>query len=291
MDRTYQTVGWFLAVATVAWCTVTRAEDGPKRGARLLMVTQSGGYQHASVTRSEDRLSPAEMAITELGVTSNIFRADCTQDVVKDLTKECLETYDIVLFYTTGGKERLPIPPDVRDYLFTEWIKQKGHGFIGTHSAADTYADYPPYWEMLGGTFESHPWNSHETVSIAVHDAHHPASKPWGTSFEIQDEIYKFKNWQPEKVRVLMSLDMAHTNHKEPYHVPILWVKEYGEGRVMHMSLGHNEAVWAHPTYRASILGGIRWMLGYEAGDATPNPEVSTNEDLKARQVHAASQK
>ena len=44
----------------------------------------------------------------------------------------------------------------------------------------------------------------------------HPASKPWtagGTrdEFEIQDEIYQFKNWQPEKVRVLMSLNMAKT--------------------------------------------------------------------------------
>ena len=31
MHRTYQTVGWFLTVATVAWCSVTRAEEGPKR--------------------------------------------------------------------------------------------------------------------------------------------------------------------------------------------------------------------------------------------------------------------
>ena len=31
--------------------------------------------------------------------------------------------------YTTGD---LPIQPEVRDYLFKEWVKQKGHGFIGT---------------------------------------------------------------------------------------------------------------------------------------------------------------
>ena len=119
---------------------------------------------------------------------------------------------------------------------------------------------------MIGGTFNGHPWNAGDKVTIAVHDKTHPASKPWtggGTrdEFEIQDEIYQFKNWQPEKVRVLMSLNMAKTKLKKPYHVPILWVKNYGDGKAMHMSLGHNESVWANETYRASLLGGIRWVL------------------------------
>ena len=135
--------------------------------------------------------------MTELGITSGLFRVDCTQDVAKDLTKEKLDSYDIVFFYTTGD---LPIDPEVRDYLFTQWVKQKGHGFIGTHSAADTYHNYEPYWEMLGGTFDGHPWGSGETVTITVHDQDHPVSKPWGPEFTIKDEIYKFKHWQPEKV-------------------------------------------------------------------------------------------
>ena len=58
---------------------------------------------------------------------------------------------------------------------------------------------------MLGGTFDGHPWNAGEKVTITVHDQQHPASKPWGDEFEITDEIYKFKNWQPDKVRVLMT--------------------------------------------------------------------------------------
>ena len=62
---------------------------------------------------------------------------------------------------------------------------------------------------------------------------------------------------------------------KQPYHIPIAWCKEYGDGKVFHMSLGHNEAVWEDPRYRDSILGGIKWILGQEPGDATPNPEVS----------------
>jgi type 1 glutamine amidotransferase len=284
-------IGLSLLAAVALTASQAPAADAPKQGARILMVTQSAGFQHGSVTRQPNKLAPAEQAITELGLKSNVFRVDCTQDVAKDLTKEALQNFDIVFFYTTGGKDKLKIDPAVRDYLFTEWVKQKGHGFIGTHSAADTYADYEPYWQMLGGSFDGHPWGSGETVTVTVHDQNHPASKPWGSEFTIKDEIYKFQNWQPGKVRVLMSLDMAKTQHKEPYHVPILWVKQYGDGRVMHMSLGHNEDVWTNPKYMESILGGIKWILGQEPGDATPNPEVSAAEDAKAKAAFAAAKK
>jgi type 1 glutamine amidotransferase len=259
--------------------------QAPPKAARLLFVTQSAGFRHGSVTRKENQLSPAERAMTDLGIASNLFRVDCTQDA-GSITKEQLDNYDIVMFYTTGD---LPFAPEVRDYLFTEWVKKKGHGFIGTHSAADTYHNYQPYWEMLGGTFNGHPWNANETVTVTVHDKNHPVSKPWGDEFVITDEIYRFKNWQPEKVRVLMSLNMAATNLKQPYHVPIAWVKQYGDGRVLHMSLGHREDVWTNPKYIESLLGGIKWILGQEPGDATPNPDVSAAQEAKAKADHEAA--
>jgi type 1 glutamine amidotransferase len=256
-----------------------RAEDAPKQNARMLFVSQSAGFQHGSVTRKDGQLSPAERAMTDLGISSNLFRVDCTQDC-GSITKEQLDNYDIVMFYTTGD---LPFAPEVRDYLFNEWVKKKGHGLIGAHSAADTYHNYQPYWEMIGGTFNGHPWGSNQTVTVTVHDKEHPISKPWGDEFVITDEIYRFKNWQPEKVRVLMSLDMAKTELKEPYHVPIAWVKQYGDGKVMHMSLGHREDVWTNPKYMESLLGGVKWILGHEPGDATPNPELSAAQEAKAK--------
>jgi type 1 glutamine amidotransferase len=289
-----------IALASLFVCGLmgpANAEDGPKKGARILMVTQSAGFKHGSVTRPKDApettqsnlqlLSPAERAMTELGVSSNLFRVDCTQDVAKDLSKERLGLYDIVFFYTTGD---LPIEEGVRDYLFKQWVKQKGHGFIGTHSAADTYHNYEPYWEMLGGTFDGHPWGSDQTVTVTVHDTQNPVSRPWGSEFTITDEIYKFKHWQPEKVRVLMSLNMAKTALKQPYHVPIAWVKEYGEGKVLHMSLGHREDVWTNPKYTESLLGGIQWILGIEKADATPNPQVSAAQEEKAKRDFDAAQ-
>jgi type 1 glutamine amidotransferase len=258
---------------------------------RILFVTQSKGFEHEAVNRRKagGKLAPAEEAMTQLGLKSGLFRVDCTQDAERDVTKENLQNYDIVMFYTTGDKDRFPITQENLNYLLDDWLKQKGHGFIGVHSAADTYKDYAPYYEMLGGTFNGHPWGAGEKVTVTVHDTEHPVSKPWGEEFQIQDEIYRFKNWKPENVRVLMSLNMAETRRKEPYHVPIAWVKEYGDGKVLHMSLGHNIHVWQNPRYMESLLGGIKWILGMEKGNATPNPELSKAEEEKAREVASAA--
>ncbi|MDX1964710.1 MAG: ThuA domain-containing protein [Pirellulales bacterium] len=264
------------------------AKSGDK-GARILFLTYSGGFKHGSVTRKDDKLSPSELAMTELGIKSGLFRVDCTQDPA-EITKEKLDQYDIVMFYTTGPRDKFPIKEEDMEYFLGTWLKQKGHGFIGTHSAADTMADYEPYWDMIGGSFAGHPWNAGDTVTVSVHEPEHPICKPWGgTEFEIQDEIYQFRNWQPEKVRVLMSLDMAKTKLKKPYHVPIAWCKEYGEGKALHMSLGHNESVWANPKYQESLLGGIKWILGKESGNAEPNPELSKEQGEKAKAAVVAA--
>lgn len=261
------------------------AKDGP---VRILFVTQSAGFRHGSVTRKEGELSISERVMTELGVASNEFRVECSQDVAQDFTKEKLQHFDIVMFYTTG---KLPIAEEDLDYFFNDWLKQKGHGFIGTHSAADTFKDYEPYWDMIGGTFNGHPWGSGSTVTITNHEPNHPIVKSWGKEVTLKDEIYQFRNWQPEKVRVLMSLNMEKTSLKKPYHVPICWCKSYGDGKVFHMSLGHREDIWTNQTYQQSILGGIRWIVGKEKGKTKPNPELSEAQEKLAKEVFETAQK
>ncbi len=269
-----------LAAPSSARAEVPAAAEAPKKGARILMVTQSAGFRHGSVTRKEGQLSPAERAITDLGISSGLFRVDCTQDVKNDFTKEKLAGYDIVYFYTTG---KLPIDEETLDYFINDWLKQKGHGFIGSHSATDTYNNDKIYYEMIGGTFSGHPWNAGSEITVTVHDPKHPAAKPWGEEFTIKDEIYQFKNFEPKNVRVLMSMNMEKTKMKKPYHVPIAWVKQWGDGRVFYISLGHQEDVWTNPTYMKSVLGGINWILHKEEGDATPNPDLSAQWDAKSK--------
>jgi type 1 glutamine amidotransferase len=247
----------------------------------MLMVTTSKTFTHGPVKRDKDQLAPAEVAVTQLGQSSGLFTVDCTQDPVKDFTPENLKNYDIVFFYTQGPD--LEIPKENMEFFLNTWLRQNGHGFVATHSSTDTYGEYQPYWDMIGGTFDSHPWNAGETVTISVHDTKHPGSRMWGDEFTIKDEIYQYTNWQPEKVRVLMSLNMAKCTTRAGHHVPVAWVKKYGNGKVFYTNLGHNTETWANKTFIDSLTGGIRWVMGLEEGDATPNPELSKAQEEKAK--------
>jgi type 1 glutamine amidotransferase len=252
---------------------------------RVLMLTQSKGFTHGSVNRQGRELAASEIAMIQLGQTTGLFTVDCTQDAESDMTPENLRNYDIVMFYTTGD---LPISEPNREYFLNEWLKQKGHGFIGFHSATDTYHNYKPYWDMVGGTFNGHPWTAGNTVTIQVHEPDHPTMQPFGSEFQIKDEIYQYKNWQPEKVRVLMSLNMAKCNPSRPYHVPVAWVKSYGDGKVYVNNLGHNESTWADQRFLDSVTNAVKWIRCDVAGETAPNPQLSAAQEDAARQAAAA---
>ncbi|MEZ6063360.1 MAG: ThuA domain-containing protein [Planctomycetaceae bacterium] len=249
---------------------------------RVLMLTQSAGFRHGSVTRPADKLAPAEISMIQLGKQTGLYTVDCTQDAAADFTKENLQNYDIVMFYTTLN---LPIADNDLQYFLNDWLKQKGHGFIGFHSASDTFHDYQPYWDMVGGTFDGHPWGAGTTVTISVHEPDHPTMKPFGSEFQIRDEIYQYKNWQPEKVRVLMSLDMSKCEPSKPYHVPVAWVKSWGDGRVYYNNLGHNETTWADQRFLDSVTAGVKWIRGDVDGESAPNPDVSAAQEDLAKQA------
>ncbi len=266
-----------LAVAILAGLLSANGNE-PKK---MLVITQSKGFKHGSVNRKkEGKLSASEVALKQLGQQTKLFDATCSQDCATDFTKENLQNYDIVTFYTTG---KLPIKDEDMKYFLDEWLKQKGHGFMGFHSATDTYGNFKPYWDMVGGTFNGHPWTAGNTVTIKVHDPKHPTMLPFGEEFKIRDEIYQYKNWQPEKVRVLMSLDMEQCNPKRGYMVPVAWVKPWGEGKVYVNNLGHNEQTWTDKRFLKSIENGVRWISGEMTGGTKPNPELSEELELRAQ--------
>ncbi len=248
---------------------------------RILFLTQSKGFTHGSVRRPEGQRAPSELAMLQLAKDSEEFTVVCTQNAEADIAKDNLDKFDIVAFYTTG---KLPISEGNLKYFLGEWLHKKGHGFMGFHSATDTFKDYEPYWDMVGGTFSGHPWGSNTTVVMKIHDQNHPAMKPFGGDiFQIKDEIYQYKNWQPEKVHVLMSLDMELTETKRPYHVPVAWCKEVGDGKMFYNNMGHREDTWQNERFLESIVMAVRWIVGKEVGNAKPNPEVSA-----AHHTHSA---
>lgn len=225
---------------------------------KLLVVTATAGFRHSSIPL-------AEKVLEGLGEKYGWFTVDFvrggadgkqTTDFEK-LSADSLKNYDGVIFANTTGN--LPIPDKE---AFQAWIKS-GKAFIGMHSATDTFHDYKPFIDMIGGEFLTH--GPQAAVECLNQDHAHPATKHLGAKYAVFDEIYILKNFHRDQVHGLLTLD-KHPNTGAPGDYPIAWSKQIGSGRLFYTSLGHREDVWLSSDYQKHILGGIKWALGLAEG-------------------------
>ena len=77
--------------------------------------------------------------------------------------------FDALLFFTTG--ELAWTDQQKKDFL--SFIHDDGKGFIGVHTATDTFYTWPEYGEMTGGYFKEHPWGIFE-APVIVEDSKFP---------------------------------------------------------------------------------------------------------------------
>jgi type 1 glutamine amidotransferase len=252
-----------LAAVTLSATVLSAAP--PKR--KVLYLTHSAGYKHPV-------LPVSEQVFKEIGERSGAFEATITQDCSL-LTRDVLKSYDAVVFYTTG---ELPITEEQKA-AFLDFIKS-GKGFVGVHSATDTFYKWAEYGELIGGYFDGHPW--HQEVGVNVEDQRHPATKHLGASFRITDEIYQFKNYSRDRIHVLLSLDASSVDltkkgvNRTDKDFALAWRRTYGRGRVFYTALGHRPEVWHDERFQKHLLGGLRWAMGDEKGDASPGTRMKS---------------
>ncbi|MBT4887049.1 MAG: ThuA domain-containing protein [Planctomycetaceae bacterium] len=190
---------------------------------------------------------------------------------------ESLAQFDAVVFVSTTGE--LPIP-DLGAFL--KWI-QEGHAFIGVHAASDTLKSSDAYVEMIGGHFAGHPWTAGGEHGFVNHDPKHRIVQMFPERFRWKDEIYQYDpRYKPENVRVLLSIDMAASNPKHPWHVPVSWIRDYGRGRVFYTNLGHNDATWGDAAFQKHFTEGTAWALEKFDAASKANPSVQAAEYLRS---------
>jgi type 1 glutamine amidotransferase len=244
--------------------SAAEGEAAPAPPPRVLVYTVSAGYEHDVARRPEDgRLSIVEQALVQVAARTREIDAVVTRDA-DWFAPERLAQVDVVFFFTTGD---LPLDEAQRKALLA--FVQDGGGFAGAHCAADTFYGFPAYAEMLGGTFDGHPWN--EEVGVRVEDPMHPATRHLGASFAIADEIYQFRApYDRERLHVLLSLDPRSVDLEHPEvrrsdgDFALAWCRSFGKGRVFYTALGHRPEVWADRRFQDHLVGGLVWAAGRE---------------------------
>ncbi len=296
---------WILTMLLASSMVLVAADNTPKAGKarkgkggkpkKILVVTVTKGFRHSSIPT-------AEKVIGELAADSKAFQVDYARVEPTDpqfkgpdgkpdkekvdeairkvlaekMNGEALGKLDGIIFANTTGD--LPLPDKE---AFLEWIKS-GKSFVGMHAATDTFHNYEPYIDMIGGSFKTH--GPQVEVEALNKDKECPACRQLGESLKMFEEIYLFSNFDPSKVRTVLALD-KHPNAGTPGDFPLSWCRYYGKGRVFYTALGHREDIWDANTpedyqrknspevsraFQAHILGGIKWTLGLEQWDIKP---------------------
>lgn len=251
---------------------------------KILYFTLSVGFEHSPVHRKDAELSFSEKVMTEWGKKHG-FEVACSKD--GRLFDGDLDQYDAFAFYTCGD---LTQPDKQRnDPSMTAKGKQRlldaiagGKGFVGFHSATDTFhskgprdegqTELDPYVAMLGGEFIVH--GSQQKAKMRVAAPKFPGCQDLGEGFDVLEEWYALKNF-PKDLHVVLVQETQGMHdwcyQRPPF--PATWARMHGKGRVFYTSLGHREDIWTNPLCEKVILGGIAWATCSANADLTPNIE------------------
>ncbi len=170
------------------------------------------------------------------------FELTYVENDLDELIAPKLDPYDLIVFYYTVGE----ITDAQRDGL--SGFVASGKGYVGIHSAADSFRGDPAYRAMVGGYFITHP--RYRQYQVSVVDSEHPITKDMD-EFMVTDEQY-ITNYDP-RVHVLASALW------KGQAMPVAWTKPWGKGRVFYLALGHNPDSCKDENFKLLLQRGAIW--------------------------------
>jgi type 1 glutamine amidotransferase len=142
---------------------------------------------------------------------------------------------------------------------------RRGKGLVALHSGVDAFYGWPEYREMVGGLFQSHPFN--RVARVTIEDPTNPAVSHFGPTASFKEEYYYLDRNPRATSHVLLSLDLTSVGDTSRTDHPLAFIRHYGDGRVYVNVLGHYADTWRRQDYLTSVLQGIRIAAGRLAAD------------------------
>ena len=258
-----------LLVSLLVLASAAPATAQDAKGAKVLIITGNHGYHDWKATTPflENLLSKAGMEVT------------VTETPAQDLTAENLAKYDALLLNYRDPPEG-PEP--------TRWTEENkkafadavegGKGLVVYHFASSAFTsgdEWSKQYEKItaGGWRKQGNHGKRHEYDVTVKEADHPITKGIaGTYPHSNDELYQ-NSLVPEDATVLAtawsepSKDPKNTGK----HEPVVWVTNYGKGRVCNNSLGHDvPAMEKSPVFQALLVRGVEWAATGEVKSEPP---------------------
>jgi type 1 glutamine amidotransferase len=163
-----------------------------------------------------------------------------------------LGDYDVVVL--NYGFWNAPAPSEEAKTNLLDYVRS-GKGLVSLHFACSSFQDWKEYRELLGRVWVKgvggHGPRGQFTVNIKQPD--HPVTAGL-SDFAADDELYAKLDGDAE-IEVLASAYSDWSKKVEP----IVFVKPYGKGRVVHNVLGHDTRARENPAFQTLLRRGVEW--------------------------------
>jgi type 1 glutamine amidotransferase len=207
------------------------------------------------------------------GILAGEGQADlCITDDLETLNPAELARYEVVVNWSTFVQ---PTEAQVEALLHAI---DRGAGFLGLHGASATFWNSARYLRMLGSRFNRH--DPYKTFTVRIDDHTHPITAGVA-DFEVDDELYELNGGTQEFEALAAAINQGKSIREARdaaneagegalgpgIHVlasaeghPLLYVKDFGRGRVHYNALGHDLKALTNPNVRRLILQGFAWV-------------------------------
>lgn len=219
---------------------------------------------------------------------------------------ETLAPYDLVVLNYSGGNR-----PEMRwgaraDQALLDFVSA-GKGIVVYHFTMQSFEGWTEFEKIAGANWRpnfGHHSAPHD-FTIDVKDPQHPITKGLKLKFDQQkDELYANLKWQPAgPYKILATAYDDHalyaasrTDARAPQPLvgagadePVLWVSDYGKGRVFTTALGHDVDQVQTLAFTTTFSRGAEWAA---TGNVTlPIPAaLAANPQAAATPQAAAAQ-
>lgn len=248
------------------------------------------GFEHASAAGAEpikvliitgDNVGAHQWkqtteALKEILGESPRFKVDVTTTPGKDLTDANLARYDVlVLNYkeTAQGSEDSKWS-DANKKAFLKAVHDEGKGLVVYHfsSAAFSSPNWVEFERAVAGGWRTQGYHgpAHE-FTVKKTTVKHPISEGLPAEFDhVTDELYSASM----RTRGSVVLATAFCDPNKPQGTgmdeAVIWINQYGKGRVYENVLGHDVKALSDKPVRAWIRRGTEWAA---TGKVEPSSE------------------
>jgi hypothetical protein len=221
----------------------------------------SGGIYHDF----EDSSAVLAQSFAPLGIRTRIFtEPDEALEVLAAAPRCGMLTVNALRFSMVQDKKYAPFRArwaytlsENGRRIISEFVRGGG-ALLGLHTASICFDEWPEWRAVLGaqwrwGTSFHPPAGPVRVEAIAADEPLTAGCRP----FKVFDEVYHDLDLAPT-ARALLH---ARTAEDREFH-PVMWAHQYGRGRVIYDSLGHDMNSVNEPTHQMILARAVAWLLG-----------------------------